>query len=147
MFLQINVVKYNVDQEITKFTRIYKWFDPIFSPICYYSLIFALLWISIGLSVFGFVANKYKRITIHSLLTIHNIRSGIQWAITKVILNYLTLPINLPLINMASHHPILYINTLFWDWINQYWTGLKCVSFIEKPKYTKIYICENANKM
>jgi hypothetical protein len=52
----------------------------------------SLLQISIGLSVFGFVANEYKRITIRSLLTIHNIWSGIRWAIMKVILNYLLLP-------------------------------------------------------
>jgi hypothetical protein len=62
------------------------------SPICYYSLIFGLLRISIGLSVFGFVANKYKQIMIRSLSTICNIRSGIRGAITKVILNYLPLP-------------------------------------------------------
>ncbi len=54
----------------------------------YYSLIFGLLRISIALSVFGFVANKYKRITIRSLSTIRNIRSGIRWAKPKVILNY-----------------------------------------------------------
>jgi hypothetical protein len=50
----------------------------IFSPICYYLLIFGLLQISIGLSVFGFNANKYKRIAIRSLLTIRNIESGIR---------------------------------------------------------------------
>ncbi len=49
----------------------------VFSLICYYSLIFSLLQISIGLSVFGFVANEYRRITIRSLLTICNILSGI----------------------------------------------------------------------
>jgi hypothetical protein len=63
-----------------------------FSPICYYSLIFGLLRISIGLSVFRFIANKYKRIMIHSLSTIHNIRSGIRGAITEGILNYSPLP-------------------------------------------------------
>jgi len=71
--------------------RIYKLFNRSFSPIYYYSLIFCLLQISIGLSVFGFVANKYKQITICSLSTICNIRSGIWWVITKVILNYLPL--------------------------------------------------------
>jgi hypothetical protein len=60
------------------FMRIYKSFDPIFSLICYYSFIFGLLQISIDLSVFGFVANKCKQITICSLLTIRNIRSGIE---------------------------------------------------------------------
>jgi hypothetical protein len=39
-------------------TRIYKQFDPSFSLICYYSFIFGLLRISIGLSVFGFVTNE-----------------------------------------------------------------------------------------
>ncbi len=79
-------------EKLRIFMRIYKKFDPICAPICYYSFIFGQLWISIGLSVFGFVANKYKRITIHSLLTICNIRSGIRWAITKEILNYSPLP-------------------------------------------------------
>ncbi len=55
-------------------------------------LIFGLLRISIGFSVFGFVANEYKRITICSLSTIRNIRSGIRWAKLKVILNYSMLP-------------------------------------------------------
>jgi len=58
----------------------------------YYSLIFGLLRISIGLSVFGFVANEYKQITIRSLSNICNIWSGIRWAKPKVILNYSTLP-------------------------------------------------------
>jgi hypothetical protein len=44
----------------------------------YYSLIFGLLRIFIGLSVFGFVANEYKLITICSLSNIRNIRSGIR---------------------------------------------------------------------
>jgi len=79
-------------EKLRIFTRIYKYFDPIFSPILYYSLIFGLLRISIGLSVFGFVANEYKRITICSLSNIRNIWSGIRWAKPKVILNYSTLP-------------------------------------------------------
>ncbi len=70
------------------FTRIYKQFDPSFSLICYYWFIFGLLQISIGLSVFGFVANKYQQRDFLLLLTIHNIWSAIQWAIPKVILNY-----------------------------------------------------------
>ncbi len=74
------------------FMRIYKSFDPSFSPICYYSFIFSLLQISIGLSVFGFIANEYKQIAIRLLLTIQNIRSAIPWGIMKVILNYLPLP-------------------------------------------------------
>jgi hypothetical protein len=50
----------------------------VFSPICYYWLIFGLLRISIGLSVFRFVANEYRQITIRSLLTFCNIQSGIR---------------------------------------------------------------------
>ncbi len=92
MYLQINVVKCDVDQEIT---NIYKNLQIVwsrFSPICYYLLIFGLLQISIGLLVFRFVANEYNQITIGSLSTIRNIRPGIWWAITKVILNYSQLP-------------------------------------------------------
>ncbi len=69
-------------------------FTNIFSPILYYSLIFSLLQISIGLSVFGFIANEYKQITIRSLSTIRYIQSGIRWAKPKVFLNYSTLPIS-----------------------------------------------------
>ena len=75
MYLQINTVKYDADQEIK---NIYENLQSHFSLICHYSLIFGLLQISIGLSVFGFVANKYKRIAIRSLSTIRNIRSGIR---------------------------------------------------------------------
>ncbi len=92
MYLQLNMVKYNADQEIMNIYENLKTVWSHFSLICYYSLIFGLLQISIGLSVFGFVANEYKWITIHSLLTICNIWSGIWWEITKVILNYLPLP-------------------------------------------------------
>jgi hypothetical protein len=49
--------------------RIYNYFDPSLSQICYYSFILGLLQISIGLSVFGFIANEYKQIAIWSLLT------------------------------------------------------------------------------
>ena len=92
MYLQINTVKYDAEQEIT---NIYEnsqivWYK--FFTEWYYSFIFGLLQISIGLSVFGFVANEYKRIAIHSLSNIRNIRSGIRWAKPKVILNYSTLP-------------------------------------------------------
>ena len=40
------------------------------------------------------------------------------------------------LINMALCHPFLHKNTLLCVWINQNWTGLNCVSFIEKPNCT-----------
>jgi hypothetical protein len=45
-------------EKLRIFLRIYKQFDPSFSLICYYLFIFGLLRISIGLSVFGFVANE-----------------------------------------------------------------------------------------
>jgi hypothetical protein len=79
-------------EKLCIFMRIYKQFDPIFSLIFYYSFIFGLLRISIGLSVFGFVANKYQWRAIWLLLTIHYIWSDIWWAIPKVILNYSRLP-------------------------------------------------------
>ncbi len=47
---------------------------PSFSPICYYWFIFCLLWISVGLSTFGFNANEYKQIAFWSLLTIYDIQ-------------------------------------------------------------------------
>jgi hypothetical protein len=74
------------------FVRIYKQFDASFSLICYYLFIFSLLRISIGLSVFRFVANKYPQRAIRLLTTIHNIRSAIRWVMLKVILNYSPLP-------------------------------------------------------
>jgi len=67
--------------------------------------IFSLLQIFIGSSVFGFIANEYKRIAICSLLTIRNIWSGIQWAKPKVILNYSMLP---------NWHQLINFGT-FWD--------------------------------
>ena len=65
-------------EKLQIFTRIYKKFDPNFAPISYYSFIFSLLRISIGLSVFGFVDNEYQRRAIRLLLTIHNIQSAIR---------------------------------------------------------------------
>jgi hypothetical protein len=52
------MVKYDADREIMNIYENLK-IDPSFSLICYYSFIFGLLQISIGLSVFGFVANEY----------------------------------------------------------------------------------------
>ncbi len=80
-------------EKIWIFTRIYKKFYPSFSPICYYSFIFGLLRIFIGLSVFGFVANKYQQIAIWLLSTICTFRSASRWVIRKVILNHSHLPI------------------------------------------------------
>ncbi len=96
MFLQINMVKYNADREIT---NIYENLQIVgthfFTDLLPFVNIFGLLQISIGLLVFRFVVNKYKRITIHALLTICNIQSVIWWAITKVILNCLISSITL----------------------------------------------------
>ncbi len=72
MYLQINMVKYNADREIM---NIYK---NLQIPICYYSFIFGLLQIFIGLLVFRFVVNEYQRIAIRLLSTIHTIWSAIQ---------------------------------------------------------------------
>ncbi len=88
MYLQINTVKYMLAEKLRIFTRIYKQLDPSFSLICYYSFIFGLLQISIGLSLFRLVANEYQWRAIRLLLTIRNIRSAIRWVIPKVILNY-----------------------------------------------------------
>jgi hypothetical protein len=77
VYLQINTVKYNADREITNIYENLQ-FDPCFSLICYYSFIFGLLRISIGLSVFRFVANEYQRRAIRLLLTIRNIRLAIR---------------------------------------------------------------------
>jgi len=85
VYLQINTVKYDADREIT---NIYKNLQTVWSLFFTDMLLFGLLRISIGLSVFGFVANEYQRRAIRLLLTIRNIRSAIRWAIPKVILNY-----------------------------------------------------------
>jgi len=71
---------------------------------------FGLIHISIGLSVFRFVANEYKQKAIRLHSTVCNIQSAIPWEIVKVNLNYL------PLLR----------------------TGLKCVSFIKKHNCMKI---------
>ncbi len=58
-------------EKLQIFMRIYKQFDPSFSLICYYSYIFSQLRISIGLSVFRFIANEYQQRAIQLLSTIH----------------------------------------------------------------------------
>ena len=93
MCSQINMVKYNADQEIT---NTYENLQIVQSQFFTDKLLFISIWSnstwSIGLSVFRFVANKYKWIAIWLHLTIHNIGSAIQWAVTKVFLNYSLLP-------------------------------------------------------
>ncbi len=73
-----------LNKKLQIFMRIYKKFDPNSGPIFYYSFIFGLLRISICLSVFGFIANEYKRIAIRSLLAIPNTKSNIRWTILKI---------------------------------------------------------------
>ncbi len=57
-------------EKLQTFMTIYKLFDPSFSLICYYLFMFGLLLISIGFSVFRFIANEYQQIAIQLLLTI-----------------------------------------------------------------------------
>jgi hypothetical protein len=65
-----------------KLTNIYENLQTVqsqfFTNMLLYSFIFGLLQISIGLTVFGFVANKYQRIAIQLHLTICNIQSAIR---------------------------------------------------------------------
>jgi hypothetical protein len=81
VYVQISTVKYDVDQEIM---NIYENLQIVWSQFFTDMQVFLLLWISIDLLVFGFVANEYKWTPIWSLLTICNIWSGIQWMTPKV---------------------------------------------------------------
>ncbi len=56
VYLQINTVKYNADQEIM---NIYENLQIVRSHFFTDMLLFGLLWISFGLLVFGLVANEY----------------------------------------------------------------------------------------
>ena len=97
-------------EKLQIFMRIYKQFDPSFSPICYYLFIFGLLQISIGLSVFRFVANKYKQISIQALSTIHNIQSDIWWMMMKIKNNNLPWLISKSkqkFLNISSYHLLI----------------------------------------
>jgi hypothetical protein len=92
MYLQINTIKYDAVWEIT---NIYENLQIVWSQILTDMLLFIYIQStlkSIGLSVFRFVANKYKGIAIWLFSTIRNVRSAIRWAIMKVILNYSLLP-------------------------------------------------------
>jgi hypothetical protein len=114
VYLQINTVKYDADQEVTNICENLQKYNPSFSPRCYYLFIFGLLQISIGLSVFGFVANEYKQIAIRLLSTICNIRSAIQWAIMKVILNYSPLPRINSCVELMSQSYKTFFGVNFW---------------------------------
>ena len=69
MYLQINMVKYDADWEIM---NIYENLQIVWSQFFTDMLlfIFGLLWISIGLLVFRFVASKYKHLFGHFQLFI-----------------------------------------------------------------------------
>ncbi len=89
MYLQINKVKYNADRENYKYLweytnsliPVFHWYVTNHLYLVYFKYLLVL-------SVFRFVANEYQRRAIQLLLTIHNIRSTIRWAIPKVILNF-----------------------------------------------------------
>ncbi len=60
-----------------------------------------------------------------------------RW-ISRLSINYHLLINILIYVNQGSTAPCFcWYKTLSLIWINQYWTGLKCVSFIEKPNCTK----------
>ncbi len=86
---QTNTVKYDADHEIM---NIYENLQIVRSQFFTDILLFSLLQIFIGLSVFWFVAYEYKQIAIRLLLTILHIQSAIIWATMKVILKYTLLP-------------------------------------------------------
>jgi hypothetical protein len=77
VFLQINMVKYDVDQEIT---NIYENLQIVRSHFFTDIVLFYNIWSTSN--IYWFISiqircNEYKQITIRSLLTICNIRSGI----------------------------------------------------------------------
>jgi hypothetical protein len=74
--------KYDADREIMNIYKNLKIVWSQFFPDM--SFIFGLLGISIGLLVFGLIANKYKQIAIRSLSTIHNTWFNIRWMIQKM---------------------------------------------------------------
>ncbi len=78
MYLQVSMVNYIADREITNTYENLQIVQSQFLPISYYSFLFGLIGISIGLSIFGLIANEYKRITIRFHLTTCNIRSAIR---------------------------------------------------------------------
>jgi hypothetical protein len=77
VYLQINTVKYDADQEIM---NIYENLQIVQSHFFTDMLLFINLVYFEYLLVYrysDFIANEYKQIIIHSLLTIRNIWSGI----------------------------------------------------------------------
>jgi hypothetical protein len=120
-----------LNEKLRIFTRIYKRFDPSFSLICYYSFIFGLLQISIGLSVFRVIANEYQQRAFR-LSSIHNIWSAIRWAIPKVILNYSRLPThnNLALKQIFISKKIIFTKVFFFLSLLWFWHFNEKESFV-----------------
>ncbi len=90
MFLQINTIKYDTEREIM---NIYENLQIVRTYFFTDMLLFVNIQSTSNMYWFiGIRTNEYKQITIRSLSTIPNIRSGIRWAKPKVILNYSRLP-------------------------------------------------------
>ncbi len=108
----MNNEKYYADREIT---NTYEKLIIVWSQFFTDKLIFIYIWSNSNIySIFGFIANKYKQRAIQLHLTICNIRSAIQWAITKVILNYSPIPIYF--MSMFGYTTLLRVtfNLLMW---------------------------------
>ena len=121
--MQINTVKYDADHEIMNTCENLQIVQSEFFTNKLISFILSLIWISIVLSVFRFVANEYKWLAIQLHSTIRNILSAIQWAITKVILNYLPLPRNYKVFRKKYKQQVFsYKVLLFFRKFSHQWT-------------------------
>jgi hypothetical protein len=92
VFLQINMVKYNVDWEIT---NIYENLQKVWSHFFTNMLLFVNIWFTSNIYWFIGIQIHCQQIQMnnYSFTFDHfNIQSDIQWAIMNVILNYLMLP-------------------------------------------------------
>ncbi len=89
MYLQLNMVKYDADQEIT---NIYKNLQTVWSQFFTDMLLF--IYIRSTSNIYWFIGIRIhcQRRAIQLLSTICNIRSALGWAIPKVILNYSLIP-------------------------------------------------------
>jgi len=78
VYLQINMVKYNADREITNtYENLHIVQSQFFTDKLIFIYICGLTQISIGLLVFGFDANEYKQRAIQLHSTFLNIQSAI----------------------------------------------------------------------
>ncbi len=133
-FYNINMVKYDVDWEIT---NIYENLQIVRSHFFTDMLLFITIWST--LNVYWFISIRIKRITIRSLSTICNIRSGIWWAIKKVILNYS--PLSKLMLYSLSTKPLIFstgTSTLgigLLKWITKQWqmTNVIISTSYERP--------------